>query len=86
MFLMIMKATRAAKLSQQFKNKNSLTNEHNQIWKATDKEKVEMKPSRFYYFMFLSKMDLYVFLINTSSHCCIMFFLFLPLFCMPSLF
>lgn len=59
-----MKATRAAKLSQQFKNKNSLTNEHNQIWKATDKEKVEMKPSRFYYFMFLSKMDLYVFLTN----------------------
>lgn len=47
MFLVIMKATRAAKLSQQFKNKNSLTNEHNQIWKATDKEKVEMKPSRF---------------------------------------
>ena len=38
MFLMIMKATQAAKLSQQFKNKNSLTNEHNQIWKAADKE------------------------------------------------
>lgn len=36
---MIMKATQAARLSQQFKNKNSLTNEHNQIWKATDKEK-----------------------------------------------
>ena len=35
---MIMKATQAAKLSQQFKDKKSLTNEHNQIWKAADKE------------------------------------------------
>lgn len=35
---MIMKATQAAKLSQQFKGKNYLTDEHNQIWKTADKE------------------------------------------------
>ena len=35
---MIMKANQAAKLSQQLKDKNSLTNEHNQIWKIADKE------------------------------------------------
>lgn len=58
---MIMKAAQAAKLSQQFKNKKSLTNEHVTFEKQLIKRRMEMKTSNFYYFMFLNKMEFYVF-------------------------